>query len=214
MNLVLLGPPGAGKGTQAVQISQKYSLAHISTGDIFRETAKSGSELGKKLQSYMTAGKLVPDELVIEIVNDRLSKPDCQSGFLLDGFPRTIGQAKALDEVLQKNGKKIDKVISIKLDDEEIVGRLSSRRVCSCGASYNLKTQPPKKEGVCDRCSSKLFQRADDNAETIRQRLKVYHEQTSPLIEYYSNDKKLFAVKGDQSIDMVFKDISGALEKK
>ena len=214
MNLVLLGPPGAGKGTQASQISQKYSLAHISTGDIFRETAKSGSELGKKLQSYMTAGKLVPDELVIEIVNERLSKPDCQKGFLLDGFPRTIGQAKALDEVLKKSGKLIDKVISIQLDDEEIVKRLSSRRVCSCGASYNLMTQPPKKEGICDKCSGTLVQRADDNAETIRQRLKVYHDQTSPLIEYYSSAKKLFSVKGDQPIDKVFKDISGALDKK
>ena len=214
MNLILLGPPGAGKGTQAFQIAQKYTLPHISTGDIFRETAKSGSELGKKLQSYMTAGKLVPDELVIEIVQERLIKKDCEKGFLLDGFPRTIGQAQALDKALASKNKNIDKVISILLADEEIVKRLSSRRVCSCGASYNLITQPPKKADVCDKCGGQLIQRADDNADTIRQRLKVYHDQTSPLIEYYGKDKKLFSIKGDQLVEKVFKDICDILDKK
>jgi adenylate kinase len=212
MNLILLGPPGAGKGTQAKQVAEKYKIAHISTGDIFRETAKSGSELGKKLQEYMSSGKLVPDTLVIEIVMNRLKKDDCTKGFLLDGFPRTIEQSKALDEALAKNNNKIDRVISLDVNNEEIVKRLSSRRVCACGASYNLISQPPKKDEICDKCSAKLVLRADDNPQTVRKRLEVYDEQTKPLIEYYKNKKVLSSINGMNSVDTVFKDITLALK--
>lgn len=206
MNLILLGPPGAGKGTQAKFISEKYGLPHISTGDMFRETAASGSELGKKLQEFMSAGKLVTDDIVIEVVKVRISKADTAKGFLLDGFPRTVPQAQALDKMLSEKSVKIDVVLSITLDDEEVVKRLSSRRVCiACGASYNTITQAPKKDGVCDKCSGSVIQRQDDNAQTIRQRLKVYNEQTSPLIEYYTSKGVLKTVDGSGSVEAVFK---------
>jgi adenylate kinase len=208
MNLILLGPPGAGKGTQAKIIASRYKLPHISTGDMFRETAQSGSELGTRLQGYMSAGKLVPDETVIEVVKDRLSKSDCANGFLLDGFPRTVPQAKALDALLAENKKKINGVIYIYLDEEEIVKRLSSRRVCiSCGASYNLITQPPKVGEKCDTCSGKVIQRADDNPGTIRNRLKAYNEQTSPLIEYYDRAGVLCKIDGAKPVEEVFKSL-------
>ncbi|MGA2090721.1 MAG: adenylate kinase [Endomicrobiales bacterium] len=208
MNLILIGPPGAGKGTQAKNIIQKYNIAHISTGDMFRETAASGSEVGKKLQSFMSAGKLVPDDVVIEVVKVRLQKSDCKNGFLLDGFPRTDPQAQALDLMLAANNQKIDAVLCLKIDDNEIVRRLSGRRVCpACGASFNLVSQPPKVEGTCDLCGSKLIQRSDDNEQTIRQRLTVYHQQTSPLIEYYSKRGILHTVDGSRTVNEVFKDL-------
>lgn len=209
MNIILLGPPGAGKGTQAKMVAEKFSLQHISTGDMFRETAASGSELGKKLQSFMSKGALVPDDVVIEIVKERLSKPDCEKGFLLDGFPRTLAQAKSLDDLLKSMGKKIDHVVSISVEDEAIIKRLSSRRVClACGASYNTITQKPKVEGVCDKCKGKVVLRADDNAETVKNRLSVYKNQTSPLIDYYKNKKVLREVNGEGSVEEVFKKIS------
>jgi adenylate kinase len=214
MNLILLGPPGAGKGTQAKKISEKYKLPHISTGDMFRETASSGSELGKQLQSYMSAGKLVPDELVVAAVKERLQKSDSTSGFLLDGFPRTIVQAEALDKAIKETGRKIDKVISLTVDEEEIVKRLSSRRVClSCGAAYNLLSVMPKKDSVCDTCGWKVVQRADDNEATIRKRMSVYRDQTSPLIKYYTNNGILREVNGMLSVDDVFKKICEAIER-
>jgi adenylate kinase len=214
MNLILLGPPGAGKGTQAKKIAAQYDLPHISTGDIFRETASSGTELGKKLQSYMSQGKLVPDEVVIEIVNARLEKPDCRNGFLLDGFPRTVPQAEALDAVLASAGKKIDKVLAMRVDNEEIVKRLSSRRVCpQCGASYNLISQAPKVAGKCDVCASAIVLRADDNPETVRQRLAVYDTQTRPLIDYYGKKGVLREVDGTRTVEEVFKSLRAAIEK-
>ena len=214
MNLILLGPPGAGKGTQAKKIAEKYSIPHISTGDMFRETAQSGSDLGKKLQSFMSAGKLVTDEIVVEVVAARLMKPDAQKGFLLDGFPRTVFQARELDNILAAKKQKIDYVLSITLDDEEIVKRLSSRRVCvSCGASYNTVTQPPKQDSICDKCGGKVILRSDDNPETIRQRLKVYKEQTSPLIDYYSKQGALKTVDGSGQVGEVFKGLCEFIKK-
>lgn len=215
MNLILLGPPGAGKGTQAKVIAAQYKLPHISTGDMFRETAASGSELGKTLQSYMTAGKLVPDEVVIAVVKTRLSKADCAQGFLLDGFPRTVPQAKELDRILSENSRKIDSVFYIYLQEEEIVRRLSSRRVCSaCGGSYNTISQPAKIEGTCDLCGGAVVQRADDNEGTIRNRLKAYNEQTSPLIEYYKKAGVLCSIEGSKTVDEVFKNIREFIERK
>lgn len=206
MNLILLGPPGAGKGTQAKFIAEKYKIPHISTGDMFRETAQSGSELGRKLQEFMTAGKLVTDEIVIEVVEARLAKQDTAKGFLLDGFPRTVPQAQALDKMLLGKNRRIDVVLSITLADEEVVKRLSSRRVCvSCGASYNTITQPPKIDNICDKCKGEVIQRQDDNSQTIKQRLKVYNEQTSPLIEYYTKKGVLRTVNGSGSVEAVFK---------
>ncbi|MCB4792646.1 MAG: adenylate kinase [Elusimicrobia bacterium] len=211
MNLILLGPPGAGKGTQAQRISLKYKLPHISTGDIFRETSKSGSDLGKKLQSYMSSGLLVPDNLVIEIVKERLNKADCKNGFLLDGFPRTVPQAQELNKVIEAKGQKIDKVISISLTDEEIIKRISGRRLCSCGADYNIYSQPPKVKDICDKCNGKLIQRADDDPETVKKRLEVYNKQTSPLIDYYTKLGILAKIDGSKSIDEVFKDTTAVL---
>ena len=213
MNIILLGPPGAGKGTQAKKIAETFSLPHISTGDMFRETAASGTELGKKLQSFMSEGALVPDDVVIEIVKSRLLKPDCAKGFLLDGFPRTTAQSEALDKVLLESSRKIDYVFSISLKDEIIIKRLSSRRVClSCGASYNTITQPSKTEGACDKCGGKVIQRTDDNPDTIKNRLKVYKDQTSPLIAYYKKAGVLNEVDGSGTVEEVFKRIRGLVK--
>lgn len=214
MNLILLGPPGAGKGTQAKMVAAKFKLPHISTGDMFRETAQSGSELGKKLQSYMSAGKLVPDDVVIEVVKTRLSQPDTKNGFLLDGFPRTVPQAQALDRILADKQEKIDDVVSLSVNEDEIVKRLSSRRVCAgCGASYNTLTQPPKIENVCDLCGGQVVQRADDTAATVRNRLHVYNEQTSPLIAYYAKQGVLREVNGSRPVEEVFKNICEVIER-
>ncbi|MBP3895445.1 MAG: adenylate kinase, partial [Mogibacterium sp.] len=186
MRAVLLGPPGAGKGTQAVKLVEKYGVPQISTGDIFRANIKEGTELGKKAQEYTNSGKLVPDELVVELVKDRLMQDDCKNGYLLDGFPRTIFQAEELDKFLAEQGQKLDAVINFDIEGEVLIERLTGRRLCKdCGASYHIKFSPPKKEGVCDRCGGALEQRKDDTRETATDRLKVYEESTAPLIGYY-----------------------------
>ena len=212
LRTILLGPPGAGKGTQAAKIVEKYKIPHISTGDIFRENIKQGTELGKKAQEYMNKGELVPDSLVVEIATDRLTKDDCKNGFLLDGFPRTVYQAEKLDEFLAGRGSKIDKVIDIAVDKEELMSRLTGRRVCkACGASYHVVNVPPKKEGVCDVCGGPLIQRDDDNAETVANRIEVYEAQTMPLIEYYEKAGNIAHIDGATGLDNVFADIVKAL---
>ena len=212
LRTILLGPPGAGKGTQAAKIIEKYNIPHISTGDIFRENIKKGTELGKKAQEYMKRGELVPDDLVIEIATTRLLEDDCKDGFLLDGFPRTVYQAEKLDEFLAAHGSKIDKVIDIEVGKEELMERLTGRRVCkSCGASYHIVNIPPKKEGVCDVCGGELIQRADDNAETVANRIEVYEAQTMPLVEYYEKAGNIAHIDGATGLDNVFADIVKAL---
>ncbi|MGN0483227.1 MAG: adenylate kinase [Lachnospiraceae bacterium] len=208
MKIIMLGAPGAGKGTQAKQIADKYQVPHISTGDIFRANIKEGTELGKKAKEYMDQGALVPDELVVELVADRIQQADCENGFVLDGFPRTIPQAESLDAALEKMGEKIDYAIDIEVKDEDIVKRMSGRRACvNCGATYHLVSIPPKKEGICDRCGSELVLRDDDKAETVKKRLEVYHAQTQPLIDYYTTKNILKSVDGMLSMDQVFADI-------
>ena len=200
MNLIILGAPGSGKGTSATVLREKYSLAHISTGDIFRSNIKNGTPLGVEAKSYIDKGALVPDSLTVSMVEDRLSQDDCKKGYILDGFPRTLAQAEALDEMLAKNGDKIDAVLSIVVDDEIIKDRVSGRRVCEkCGASFNVKFKPTKAEGVCDLCGGKVVQRADDNEETVANRLKTYYENTQPLIDFY--EKKGLIVEGDNGKD-------------
>ena len=197
MNIILLGAPGAGKGTQAAVICEKLNIPTISTGNIIREALKNGTEMGLKAKSYMDAGKLVPDEVVIGIVKERLAQDDCANGFILDGFPRTIPQAEALDAM----GVVIDKVIDIEVADEVIVNRLSGRRVCeSCGASYHLLYKKPETEGKCSKCAGTLVQRKDDHPDTVKERLRVYHEQTEPLKDYYKKQGKLFIVEGQEEV--------------
>ncbi len=201
MKIIMLGAPGAGKGTQAKQIADKYKIPHISTGDIFRANIKNGTELGNKAKSYMDQGLLVPDELVVDLVVDRVKQEDCQNGYVLDGFPRTIPQAEALDGALEAIGEKIDYAIDVEVPDENIVRRMSGRRACvSCGATYHLVHIPPKAEGICDKCGSELILRDDDKPETVEKRLKVYHDQTQPLIDYYT--KKNVLVEVDGTVDM------------
>ena len=210
MKIIMLGAPGAGKGTQAKQIADKFSIPHISTGDIFRANIKEGTELGKKAKGYMDAGELVPDELVCDLVVDRIQKEDCANGFILDGFPRTIPQAEALTEALNAIGQKMDFAIDIEVDDAQIVERMGGRRAClGCGATYHIINIPPKKEGICDRCGSEIILRDDDKPETVQNRLNVYHEQTQPLIDYYKNEGILSSVDGTQPMDKVFADIIG-----
>ena len=212
LRTILLGPPGAGKGTQAAKIVEKYYIPHISTGDIFRENIKNGTELGKKAQEYMNRGELVPDDLVIEIATTRLLADDCAEGFLLDGFPRTVYQAEKLDEFLAAHGSKIDKVLDIAVEKEELMVRLTGRRVCkACGASYHVVNIPPKKEGICDVCGGPLVQRADDNAETVANRIEVYEAQTMPLIEYYEKAGNIAHIDGATGLESVFADIVKAL---
>lgn len=197
MNLILLGAPGAGKGTQAEVICEHLNIPAISTGNIIREALKNGTELGLKAKSYMDSGALVPDEVVIDIIKERLSKADCQNGFILDGFPRTVPQAEALDSM----GVKIDKVIDIEVADEKIMQRLSGRRVCQdCGASYHIDYKPSKVEGKCDKCDGNTVLRKDDHPDTIKERLEVYHEQTEPLKDYYAKTKKLQIVEGQEEV--------------
>ena len=212
LRTILLGPPGAGKGTQAAKIVEKYGVPHISTGDIFRENIKKGTELGKKAQEYMNRGELVPDDLVIEIATTRLLEDDCRNGFLLDGFPRTVYQAEKLDEFLAARGSKIDKVLDIAVEKEELITRLTGRRVCkSCGASFHVVNIPPKQEGVCDYCGGELIQRADDNLETVTNRIDVYEAQTMPLIDYYEKAGNLAHIDGSTGLENVFADIVSAL---
>ncbi len=208
MNLILLGPPGAGKGTQAVRIIEKYGIPHISTGDIFRKNIKEGTALGKKAQEYMNKGELVPDSLVIEIALDRLKEDDCKNGFLLDGFPRTVEQAEALDAFLAEEGKKVDHVIDMYVDKEILMDRLVTRRVCkTCGATYNIKGMPPKKEGECDKCGGELYQRADDTEETVNNRIDVYNSQTKPLLAYYEKAGNISHFDGAMGFEKLFAEI-------
>lgn len=212
LRAVLLGPPGAGKGTQAVRLVEKYEIPHISTGDIFRKNIKEGTELGEKAQEYMNAGALVPDELVVDLVKDRLQQDDCKNGFLLDGFPRTIFQAEKLDEFLSESNQKMDIVINLKVEKEALIKRLTGRRVCKdCGASYHIVNIPPKKEGVCDICGGELIQRKDDNIETVENRINVYEDQTAPLIGYYKEAGSLVDFDGEASLDEVFDAIVQAI---
>ena len=212
LRTILLGPPGAGKGTQAVKIVEKYGVPHISTGDIFRENIKNGTELGKKAQEYMNRGELVPDDLVIDLATSRLLQPDCENGFLLDGFPRTVYQAEKLDEFLSEHGSKIDVVLDIAVEKEELITRLTGRRVCKlCGASFHVVNIPPKQEGICDYCGGELIQRADDNIETVTNRIDVYESQTMPLIEYYEKAGNIAHIDGATGLDNVFGDIVKAI---
>ena len=212
VNLVLMGLPGAGKGTQADKIVGKYNIPHISTGDMFRAAIKEGTELGLQAKSFMDKGELVPDEVTIGIVRERLSKADCEKGFLLDGFPRTVAQAEALDTMLADLGKKIDYVINIDVDQSILMERLTGRRICkNCGATYHLVFNPPAKEGVCDRCGGELYQRADDNAETVQNRLDVNIQQTKPLLNFFEDKGYLRNINGQQDINVVFADIEELL---
>ena len=210
--IIMLGAPGAGKGTQAKQIAAKYGIPHISTGDIFRANIKNGTELGKNAKEYMDQGLLVPDELTCDLVMDRISQEDCKDGFVLDGFPRTIPQAEALDAALEKKGDKMDYAIDIEVEDENIIRRMSGRRAClNCGATYHVVTIPPKKEGICDVCGSELVLRDDDQPETVKKRLDVYHEQTQPLIDYYKKQNILKSVNGMEPMETVFANIVAIL---
>lgn len=213
MNIILLGPPGAGKGTQAKKISENYSLPHISTGDMLRENISNNTPLGLKAKSYMSRGELVPDELLITIMKERLARADCSGGFLLDGFPRTIPQADALQMILTESSRKLDVVLNIDVDDEELIKRLSERRMCACGTSFHMVFNPPEKEGICDACNGKLYQREDDKADAIRNRLVVYKNQTQPLINYYIEKGLLRRIDGSKDISSIFEDIQKVLEK-
>ena len=208
MKIIMLGAPGAGKGTQAKMIADKYQIPHISTGDIFRANIKNGTELGKKAKEYMDQGLLVPDELVVDLVVDRLSEADCANGCVLDGFPRTIPQAESLDAALAAKGEAIDFAVDVDVPDENIINRMSGRRVCvACGATYHLVHIPTKVEGICDRCGEALILRDDDKPETVKKRLDVYHEQTQPLIDYYTKKNLLKSVDGTQDMEAVFQSI-------
>jgi adenylate kinase len=214
MKIIMLGAPGAGKGTQAKKIAGKYGIPHISTGDIFRANIKNGTELGKKAKTYMDQGLLVPDELVVDLVVDRVNQEDCTKGYVLDGFPRTIPQAEALDKALADVDQKIDYAINVEVPDENIVNRMSGRRACvSCGATYHLVYAPTKEEGICDNCQGSLILRDDDKPETVKKRLNVYHEQTQPLIDYYTKAGVLVEVDGTIDIDDVFAAIVKVLEE-
>lgn len=208
MNLILMGLPGAGKGTQAEKIVEKYSIPHISTGDMFRSAIKEGTELGKEAKTYMDEGRLVPDSVTIGIVKERLSKPDCKNGFLLDGFPRTVPQAEALDSLLNDLNTNIDFVFHINVPEKVLIDRLTGRRICpECGATYHVEYNPPKVEGVCDKDGKELIQRDDDSEDTVKNRLGTYIEQTKPLLSFYEEKGSLKEIKGDQHIDEVFHQI-------
>lgn len=212
MRLILLGPPGAGKGTQASSIVAEYGITHISTGDIFRHNIKNETELGKKVKAYLDKGQLVPDELTIDLVWDRLSKDDCKNGFLLDGFPRTINQAEALQKGLKERGLKLDKVINIDVDKNILVKRLSGRRVCKdCGETYHIENKPTHKDGICDKCNGEVIQRKDDNEQTVLDRIEVYEKQTFPLIDFYTKLGLILTVDGTLPIEDVFSQIKKSL---
>lgn len=208
MKIIMLGAPGAGKGTQAKMIADKYSVPHVSTGDIFRANIKNGTELGKEAKTYMDQGLLVPDELTVKILLDRVAQDDCKNGYVLDGFPRTIPQAEVLEKALNELGDKIDFAIDVDVPDENIIRRMSGRRAClSCGATYHIEHVPPKTEGICDRCGKELVLRDDDKPETVKNRLDVYHKQTQPLIDFYSARNVLKTVDGTQDMNDVFASI-------
>ena len=213
MHILLMGPPGAGKGTQAAKLVEQFTIPHISTGDMFRAAVKEGTPLGKQAKEFMDAGQLVPDSVTIGIVKERLAKPDCKEGFILDGFPRTTEQAEALDRTLQEVGIKLDRVINIIVPDEVLVSRMTGRRICrSCGATYHIEFNPSSKGATCDKCGGELYQRDDDREETVTKRLAVYQAQTRPLIEYYQ-DKGLYTeIDGQQDIDKVMADIVNSLK--
>ena len=212
MKIIMLGAPGAGKGTQAKQIAAKYEIPHISTGDIFRANIKNGTELGKKAKEYMDQGMLVPDELTCDLVMDRIAQDDCERGFVLDGFPRTIPQAEALTNALTKIGQSMDFAIDVDVPDENIVNRMGGRRAClNCGATYHLVFNPTKAEGICDACGNPTVLRDDDKPETVQKRLSVYHDQTQPLIDYYKNQNILKSVDGTKPMNEVFSDIVAIL---
>jgi adenylate kinase len=213
MDLILLGPPGSGKGTQAQKIVERYRIPQISTGDILRAAVKEQTPLGKEAKAYMDQGKLVPDEVVVGIVRERLKAPDCKKGFILDGFPRTVPQAEALEATLRAMNRRIDHVVSIEVNNEELLKRLTGRRTCrGCGAMNHLVFDPPKKEGVCDRCGGELYQRADDKEETITERLKVYEAQTAPLIAYYRDKGSLRTIDGVGAMEQIFQAIVKVVE--
>lgn len=212
MRIILLGPPGAGKGTQAAGIVEKYNIPHISTGDIFRKNIKEGTDLGKKAKEYIDQGLLVPDELTVGLVTDRITQADCENGFMLDGFPRNVAQAEHLDTFLKQADITLNKVVNIEVDKNILVGRAVGRRICkSCGATYHVEFNPPKVEGVCNVCQGELYQRADDTEETVSKRIQVYLDETMPLVNYYSSQGIIANINGQQSIDKVFEDIVNAL---
>ena len=212
MKIIMLGAPGAGKGTQAKKIAAKYGIPHISTGDIFRANIKNGTELGKKAKTYMDQGLLVPDELVVDLVVDRVNQEDCKDGYVLDGFPRTIPQAEALTNALNDLGQKMDYAINVDVPDENIIRRMSGRRACvGCGATYHMEYAPAKQDGICDTCGGELILRDDDKPETVQKRLDVYHEQTQPLIDYYTREGILCTVDGTIDIEDVFRAITDIL---
>ena len=213
MHILLMGPPGAGKGTQAAELKAKFQIPHISTGDMFRAAIKEGTELGKKAKSFMDDGKLVPDEVTIGIVRERLAKDDCKKGFILDGFPRTVDQADALETILKDLGLSLTRVLNISVPASDLIERAVGRRICKkCGATYHVTFNPPIKEGVCDVCGSELFQRADDTEETMKNRLSVYEASTRPLIEYYEKKGVYTEVDGRQAIDKVTADLIETLK--
>ena len=208
MKIIMLGAPGAGKGTQAKKIAEKYQIPHISTGDIFRANIKGGTELGMKAKTFMDQGMLVPDEITIGMLMDRIGQEDCINGYVLDGFPRTIPQAESLTKALAERGEKVDYAINVDVPDENIINRMSGRRAClGCGATYHITFNPPVKEGICDTCGQELVLRYDDKPETVKKRLDVYHQQTQPLIDYYKNAEVLAEVDGTQPMDAVFQGI-------
>ena len=212
MKLIMLGAPGAGKGTQAEKIAEKYQIPHISTGDIFRANIKAGTELGMKAKSFMDQGQLVPDEVTIGMLLDRISQDDSKNGYVLDGFPRTIPQAESLTAALKERGENIDYAVNVDVPDENIVNRMSGRRACvGCGATYHVVYNAPKTENICDTCGEKLILRDDDKPETVQNRLHVYHDQTQPLIDYYKNEGVLVEVDGTQDLEKVFQDIVAVL---
>ncbi len=209
MKIIFLGSQASGKGTQAILLSKKLNIPHISTGDIFRATIKSGNELGRTLNEYISKGSLVPDELTNKVIEERLKKEDVKNGYILDGYPRTFEQAVFLDKI-----QKIDKVFEINISDEEAIKRISNRRSCSCGKTYNLLYNPPKKEGICDLCGKPLFVREDDQPETVKKRLKLYHQKTKPLIDYYKKQGVLITVDGERPIEIIHQDILNIIKKK